>query len=532
MWSHSSSSLAPEEGVFNAQLRKEAKYSELVADITATEVWKPMLFTLEVGARGLVGLSTHKTFVRLGLTSPQAKVLCKRLSSVVVRCSYAIYQAHNNLYWSHNHDLIVAEGTSSSCVQDSLVTRDAEAPLPDEKKAALRKNVQVLRDNDVQSLFHFTDASNLDSISKHGLWTWKELEAQQIPARLNSSGLSHQLDLKAGLANFVRLSFCKKHPMMYLALKDGRISRPVILEIKLEVVSRPGVLFCAINAASTAAKASEDPCVIHFETVKADSQRSVAASERTFFQGEVLVPDWIPPHLIKFPKVDAMAKPLEFRGRLPDSSLVGCACGEIGVRDSNPFSLANPLHQVVAAGAGSSAPKDPLISLPHPTEEGNCKHETFVAPKPLGNSRTVVFPEGSKVRKLQREREEKLKNLVDQHHVLQIVQFAYDPKRAKAWMLREPSKVQEAERALGCEMPLSARASCADCRDFGAVMACPKGHMRLCGAPIFLACDGCDRTLCWEHIPTESRECYCKSRSVGTAGAAERERERVRERTR
>ena len=89
-------------------------------------------------------------------------------------------------------------------------------------------------------------------------------------------------------------------------------------------MSRPGVLFCAINAASSAAKASEDPSVIHFETVRANSQRSVAASERVFFQGEVLVPDCIPPHLIKIPKVGARARPLEFRGRLPDSSLVVC----------------------------------------------------------------------------------------------------------------------------------------------------------------------------------------------------------------
>ena len=83
--------------------------------------------------------------------------------------------------------------------------------------------------------------------------------------------------------------------MMYLALKDQRISRAVVLEIKLEVVSRPGVLFCDINAASTVAKASDDPTVIHFETVRANSQHSLRASERRFFQGEVLVPGWIPP---------------------------------------------------------------------------------------------------------------------------------------------------------------------------------------------------------------------------------------------
>ncbi len=64
--------------------------------------------------------------------------------------------------------------------------------------------------------------------------------------------------------------------MMYVALKEKRISVPVVLEIKVEVVSRPGVLFCEINAAAKAAKASESPHVIRFDVVKAPSQRSVS----------------------------------------------------------------------------------------------------------------------------------------------------------------------------------------------------------------------------------------------------------------
>ena len=96
-----------EEGMRNAQLRKETKYTQLLADINETKVWKASLWTLEIGARGLIGLSKHKIFVRLGFSSVQARTLCKRLSSVVARCSYAIHQAHTNLSWSHGNDLIV-----------------------------------------------------------------------------------------------------------------------------------------------------------------------------------------------------------------------------------------------------------------------------------------------------------------------------------------------------------------------------------------------------------------------------------------
>ena len=138
--------------------------------------------------------------------------------------------------WSHNDDLIVVEGTSSSSAQDtSVVVADVETPLQaNVKKVPSCTNSQVLRNNDVHSLFHFTDASNLESISKHGLLTWKKLGEQQITARMNSSELSHRLDTKAGLADFVRLSFCKKHPMMYIALKEQRISTAVVLEINLK----------------------------------------------------------------------------------------------------------------------------------------------------------------------------------------------------------------------------------------------------------------------------------------------------------
>ncbi len=567
-----------EEGMLKAQLRKETKYTGLLDEINATETWKPWLFTVEIGARGLVGLSTHKTFVRLGFTSSQANALCKKLSLVVVRCSYAIYQAHNNLSWSHGSDLIVVEGAVKNTSQSSLAAEleelDKPAPVDEreterdrerqresvrsseqaEDKQQRHSNIRTLHDNGIRSLFHFTDESNLESISKHGLLTWKKLGEQQIAARMNSSELSHRLDAKAGLADFVRLSFCKKHPMMYLALKDRRISRPVVLEIKLEVVSRPGVLFCEINAASSAAKASEDPSVIHFETVKAGSQYNVSASERRFFQGEVLVPGWIPPHLIRIPKADAFTNVLELRGRLPDSSLTGYTLScEIEVKDSNPFSLAKPLHQNVAAGAGSSTP-EPLVSLldVHSAGFGKGIQETFAASKGLRTSRgfwwlktapkVLKSPRAvvgwSNLRKTQEERKQRLANLVDPDFMPLCEQVAYDLKKALDWMKRKPRPLEVEEPAFGCQMPLTMRASCGECRTIGLRAACPLGHMRFCGAPIWFWCRDCDRVLCWDHMPVLEeccwldKECFCKSQKVGIGGIAERERALERERQR
>ena len=341
-----------EEGMRNAQLRKETKYTELLDNINSTNVWKASLWTIEIGARGLVGLSSHKTFVRLGFTSSQAKALCKTLSSVVARCSYAIYQAHRNLAWSHSSDLVVE-------VDSQVVDlKETEEALPERKESEPRcSNVKTLRDQNIEALFHFTDASNLESIRKNGLLTWKKLDEMKVSAMMNSSGLSRKLDTKKGLADFVRLSFCKKHPMMYIALKEKRVLAPVVLEIKLEVVSRPGVLFCGINAAANAAKASESPNVIRFDVVKAKSLRSVVdESLRPYYQGEVLVPDWVPPHLIKFPKVDAFTNLLvQPRAELQDPDL-----------KASVVSVVEPLVVSSSQALTSSSPPADILSLSSP----------------------------------------------------------------------------------------------------------------------------------------------------------------------
>ena len=262
-----------EEGVREAQLRKQTKYIPLVNEINATKLWKASLHTLEICARGLVATSSHKIFVTLGFTSSQARSLCKTLSRVVARRSYAIYTAHSNLSWSHgSSDLIVEEKFAKRCVGVNSEAKAVPQTLGTEEVQNLPRspNIVVLRENGIKSLFHFTDASNISSIREHGLLAWKRIAKDKIESRMNSSALSHKLDAAKGLSDYIRLSLCRRHPMMFKALKEERISRPVILEIKLEVVSRPGVLFCERNAAASGVKTSANPNVIHFEVVKKD----------------------------------------------------------------------------------------------------------------------------------------------------------------------------------------------------------------------------------------------------------------------
>ena len=73
-----------EEGIRAAQLRKETKYSELVDSINETKLWKASLYTIEIGARGLVATTTHRIFVQLGFSSAQES-LCVRCFRVWLR---------------------------------------------------------------------------------------------------------------------------------------------------------------------------------------------------------------------------------------------------------------------------------------------------------------------------------------------------------------------------------------------------------------------------------------------------------------
>ena len=134
-------------------------------------------------------------------------------------------------------------------------------------------------------LYHFTDAANLDSIREHGLLSASCLTQQSLKAMMNSDEKSRALDKEKGLESFVRLSFNNENPMKYIAKNQRRISRPVVLQIKLEVVSREGVLFYDCNVTRRDAIQSCSPNVVRFDIVSAPNQFGVDAVRR-FYQAE------------------------------------------------------------------------------------------------------------------------------------------------------------------------------------------------------------------------------------------------------
>ncbi|MCH5312423.1 MAG: DUF4433 domain-containing protein [Prevotella sp.] len=151
----------------------------------------------------------------------------------------------------------------------------------------------------IKKLYHFTDRDNLESIIKNGgLHSWGDCEEKGIKIAKPGGGmLSRDLDRRDGLQHYVRVSFTTQHPMMYVAMQDGRLSNPVILEIDPEVVYWQETKFSDMNATRSGASKGGDLInfqKIHFEAVKARKHFDLPEEEQPYFQAEVLVKSFIP----------------------------------------------------------------------------------------------------------------------------------------------------------------------------------------------------------------------------------------------
>ena len=157
----------------------------------------------------------------------------------------------------------------------------------------------IIDNEKIDSLYHFTDRENLESIIQNGgLYSWADCEAKGIAIpKPGGSDTSRSLDCKAKLQNYVRVSFVEHHPMMYVAMNEGRISNPVILKIDPKVIWSEGTKYSDRNAVRNVVNVGselDDFKKIHFSTVKARKHFDVEEEEQPYYQAEVLVKNFIP----------------------------------------------------------------------------------------------------------------------------------------------------------------------------------------------------------------------------------------------
>lgn len=172
------------------------------------------------------------------------------------------------------------------------------------KKSNWQEFKAILDQHGITKLYHFTDRENLASIIKNGgLYSWGDCVEKGITvARPGGSDASHSIDGHYGLQRYVRVSFTDEHPMMYVAMSDGRISNPVVLEIDMDVIYGEDTKYADRNAAKNGMQVGgtlEDFKKIHFQSVKARKHFDLPPEEQMFFQAEVLVKNFIPLESIK-----------------------------------------------------------------------------------------------------------------------------------------------------------------------------------------------------------------------------------------
>ena len=169
-----------------------------------------------------------------------------------------------------------------------------------QKKNNWQQFEQVLKDNRITKLYHFTDFDNLESIIQNGgLYSWADCDEKGIKiAKPGGSSQSRSLDQRDRLEHYVRLSFAKDHPMQYVAMNDGRISNPVVLEIDLETAFWENSLYADRNATKTGANVGgslDDLKEVRFGLFNRMMRYFDMTEEaKTHYQAEVLVKNFIP----------------------------------------------------------------------------------------------------------------------------------------------------------------------------------------------------------------------------------------------
>lgn len=152
-------------------------------------------------------------------------------------------------------------------------------------------------------VWHFTDCANLASIRKHGgLLSLAELTRRGIAvAAPGGNEWSHDADRRAGLDEYVHLSFIRQHPMLYAAQNsNGRIANPVWLRIKAAVILDENVRFAADIANKKGVElldAGQAAAAIDFELLFGYANWKDPKINKRLQQAkkaEILVPNFVP----------------------------------------------------------------------------------------------------------------------------------------------------------------------------------------------------------------------------------------------
>lgn len=168
-------------------------------------------------------------------------------------------------------------------------------------KKDFREIYSIMDQKGIGKLYHFTDASNIESIKRYGLVSNHTLNELNLHVKYSSTLSSREADAKMGLDDFVRLSFVRTHPMMYTAMTSQCI-HPVIIEINPLIALMPQVYFSDKNALKIGANIGDtyaDLNKVRFDIVLGSkAYYNLSLEEKRLYQAEILVKERIGPEFI------------------------------------------------------------------------------------------------------------------------------------------------------------------------------------------------------------------------------------------
>ena len=104
--------------------------------------------------------------------------------------------------------------------------------------------IETLQNQGINSIWHFTDKSNLDSIERYGILSLRGIIKDDIVvSRFGADNLSHTLDIHYGLDKYVHLALIKDHPMYHRAKQRGSIVYPVWIELDISILNKDKTVF-------------------------------------------------------------------------------------------------------------------------------------------------------------------------------------------------------------------------------------------------------------------------------------------------
>lgn len=160
--------------------------------------------------------------------------------------------------------------------------------------------LNYFKQNGIYEFYHYTDSRNINSIIQNqGLFSLRELDKKGI--------YYYQGSETREKPEYIRLSYTRNHPLLWVSKKNGRIEREKILDIDLEVSSLKHTTFTNVNVART----SRPPTVkfgknldfiknnVKLDVVKRQYGPSREDPDHPYFQAEIMVKDQVELKYIK-----------------------------------------------------------------------------------------------------------------------------------------------------------------------------------------------------------------------------------------